>query len=192
MEKDNLNRMPTPPAAAEKQDHWNKVVLVDDKDRAIGWSDKLQAHQDGLLHRAFSIFIFDSSGNMLLQQRATAKYHGGGLWTNACCSHPQWQEDVKDSARRRLLYEMGIRCEISEVFTFIYHTPVENDLIEHEFDHVFLGFYDQAPIPNPLEVRDFRWIAIPDLINDVKRSPENYTYWFKSALPLILEALEKK
>ena len=114
----------------------NKVVLVDEQDHALGEMDKMEAHEKGMLHRAFSIFIFNSERQMLIHQRAQHKYHGGGLWTNACCSHPQWGEEIKASASQRLAYEMGLKCDIDHLFSFMYHTPVENNLIEHEYDHV--------------------------------------------------------
>lgn len=177
------------PSVHDEEENWSKVVLVDDNDESIGEADKLIAHQKGLLHRAFSVFLFNSEGKMLLQQRAEGKYHGAGLWTNACCSHPQDGEDIKESATRRLLYEMGITCDISKVFAFTYHTEVENGLIEHEYDHVFLGISDKQPQPNPLEVKDYKWITTTELLNEIETSPKKYTYWFRMAMPIILNAL---
>lgn len=170
----------------------DKVVLVDDQDAPIGQMDKLEAHQKGALHRAFSIFLFNSNGEMLLQQRAKEKYHGGGLWTNACCSHPQWDEDILESALERLEFEMGIRCDIQEAFTFSYKTAVENDLIEHEVDHVFIGHTDIDPKPNREEVQDFKWMNINHLLKDAQQNHGNYTYWFKMALPAISDFYEKQ
>lgn len=159
----------------------DKVVLVDINDNAIGTMDKLEAHQKGKLHRAFSVFLFNSKGEMLLQQRASDKYHGGGLWTNACCSHPQLGEDIQSSALERLNYEMGLSCPIKEVFSFIYHAPVENGLIEHEYDHVYIGFTDAQPTPHPYEVQDYRWVAPDNLEKEMQEHPEIFTYWFKKA-----------
>lgn len=164
----------------------NKVVLVDENDQPIGEMDKMEAHEKGILHRAFSIFIFNSKGEMLIHQRANKKYHGGGLWTNACCSHPQWDEDIKESAEQRLQFEMGLQCNLKKVFAFIYHTPVENDLIEHEYDHVLVGYTDLLPIPNADEVENYQWIERSDLLKKVADQPDLFTYWFRMALPRII------
>ena len=169
----------------------NKVVLVDTSDKAYAEMDKNEAHIRGELHRAFSVFLFNSNGEMLIHQRAADKYHGAGLWTNACCSHPQWGEDIKQSALSRLTYEMGIECDIQEVFSFIYHAHVENGLIEHEFDHVFIGFTDDLPNFNPSEVADYQWIRILDLQHDIQHHPYKYTYWFQRALPDVIDILPK-
>lgn len=169
----------------------NKVVLVDQNDQTVGEMDKLLAHERGELHRAFSIFIFNSRGDMLIHQRAADKYHGGGLWTNACCSHPQLHEDLEQGALQRLQFEMGLVCPINPLFSFIYHAKVENDLIEHEFDHVFVGYSDDTPLPNPAEVQDFRWISVSKLQEEIRTLPEKFTYWFKSALDQVLSTLEQ-
>lgn len=160
----------------------NKVVLVTVDDEPIGEMDKMEAHLKGALHRAFSIFIFNSNGEMLIHQRAANKYHGGGLWTNACCSHPQWNEDVKESALERLQFEMGLQCDIHEAFSFVYKTKVENGLIEHEFDHVFIGYTDETPMPNDAEVQNFQWISPNALQRKIDTHPQDFTYWFKFAL----------
>lgn len=160
----------------------DKVVLVDENDFPLGEMEKLEAHLKGALHRAFSVFVFNPNGEMLIHQRAAGKYHGAGLWTNACCSHPQWGEDVRESARERLQYEMGLDCELEKRFSFHYHTPVENNLIEHEFDHVFRAITDQQPDPHPKEVQDFRWMPMDVLLEDIKTFPQRYTFWFKKAL----------
>jgi isopentenyl-diphosphate delta-isomerase len=167
----------------------NQVVLVDEQDQALGEMDKMEAHQKGALHRAFSIFILNSNGQMLIHQRANHKYHGGGLWTNACCSHPQWGEDILVSAGQRLGYEMGLTCALKEVFSFVYNTPVENNLIEHEYDHVLVGYTDQQPLPNPDEVQDYRWISRGDLMQEIAAKPDQFTYWFRMALPRIITQL---
>lgn len=164
----------------------NKVVLVDENDQPIGEMDKMEAHEKGILHRAFSIFILNSKGEMLIHQRANKKYHGGGLWTNACCSHPQWGEDIKESAEQRLQFEMGLQCNLKKVFAFVYHTPVENDLIEHEYDHVLVGYTDLLPIPNADEVENYQWIERSDLLKKVTDQPDLFTYWFRMALPRII------
>lgn len=158
------------------------VLLVDINDKPLAEVDKLKAHQMGLLHRAFSVFIVNSKGEMLIHQRAKNKYHGAGLWTNACCSHPQLNEDIKESALERLDYEMGLSCEIKETFTFVYKIPVENNLIEHEYDHVFLGKTDEDPKINLEEAQDFKWINIEGLLNDIETNPKKYTSWFKMAI----------
>ena len=167
----------------------DKVVLVDQHDKAIGEMDKIEAHQKGFLHRAFSIFLFNNKGEMLIHQRAKHKYHGAGLWTNACCSHPQLGEDIKLSAMERLQFEMGIQCNIEKVFSFIYNTSVENNLIEHEFDHVFIGYTDAAPKPNVEEVQSFKWIDTTILSKDIQEHPDQYTYWFKMVFSKILDSL---
>jgi isopentenyl-diphosphate delta-isomerase len=157
----------------------NNVVLVDHDDGAIAVMDKLEAHRKGLLHRAFSIFIFNSKGEMLLQQRAAQKYHGGGLWTNACCSHPQWDEDITESAAQRLQYEMGISCDLEHVFKFIYRADVENNLIEHELDYIFVGHTDDMPVVNHAEVQNYQWISPEILVQKLQSHPELFTTWFK-------------
>jgi isopentenyl-diphosphate delta-isomerase len=163
------------------------VILVNQFDEQVGTMEKIKAHQQGLLHRAFSIFIFNEEGKLLLQQRADGKYHGAGLWTNTCCSHPQDKENLLESALERLNYEMGFKCDLQKIFSFIYQAPVENNLIEHEFDHVFIGFYNQDPIPNPLEVKSYAWADIHWIRNDVKLHPEKYTIWFRTIWERVLE-----
>lgn len=165
----------------------DKVVLVDKEDNTLGEMDKLKAHQQGRLHRAFSVFIFNSKGEILLQQRATNKYHGANLWTNACCSHPQLNDDIKDSAIERLNFEMGMDCNLEKAFSFTYKITVENNLMEHEFDHVFVGLSNQNPKINIDEVMDYKWLDLNTLRNDIENNPLTYTYWFKMALPKILE-----
>lgn len=167
----------------------NKVVVVDSNDLALGEMDKTEAHQRGILHRAFSLFIFNDKNEMLLHQRADNKYHGAGLWTNACCSHPQWDENVKESAVERLNYEMGLHCDIQKAFSFVYHTSVENGLIEHEYDHIFIGFTNAEPKPNPCEVKAYKWLKPEFITADIEHHPEHYTYWFKSALPKVIACL---
>jgi len=162
-----------------------EVVLVDEQDQPTGTMEKMEAHQKGLLHRAFSVFIFDSKGRMLLQQRAAEKYHGAGLWTNACCSHPYPGEETKDAAERRLAEELGFHTELSEIFSFTYHASVENNLIEHEFDHVFAGEYGAIIYPNPHEVADYTYVTMEQIRQNMERHPEKFTSWFKIAFPKI-------
>ena len=154
------------------------LILVDDKDNSIGSEGKLSIHQQGLLHRAFSIFIFDSKGRLLLQQRAYGKYHSAGLWTNSCCGHPRWGEGTEAAASRRLQEEMGFSTRLKRVSSFIYHTEVPGNLIEYEFDHIFVGLFDGEPQINSDESEDWQWIDISQLIHNVDSHPEHFTVWF--------------
>lgn len=155
------------------------VVLVDETDNPIGLMEKQQAHVAGLLHRAFSVFVFNPKGELLLQQRAADKYHSPLLWTNTCCSHPRENETYLEAAHRRLQEEMGFDCELEGKFHFIYKAQLEEKLFEHELDHVFTGFYDGEISINKEEVADYQWISMEDLISDMKSNPENYTVWFR-------------
>ena len=155
------------------------VVLVNENDNQIGIMEKMAAHIVPRLHRAFSIFIFNSKGELLLQQRAFSKYHSPGLWTNTCCSHPRDGESVDKAAERRLLEEMGLQCPMHEVFTFIYKAPVGLGLVEHEYDHVFFGQCDDAPVINTEEVASWKYMSLDDIASDMKAHPECYTEWFK-------------
>lgn len=159
-----------------------KVILVDREDRELGVMPKLEAHEKGLLHRAFSVFIFNTEGELLLQKRAITKYHSAGLWSNTCCSHPRPGETTQAAAERRLLEEMGISCPIREVFSFTYHAPLENGLIEHEFDHVFMGISNTIPKPNPEEVSAWTFLSRDVVMAELQASPENYTAWFRICL----------
>lgn len=156
-----------------------QVILVDKNDQELGTMPKLLAHQQGQLHRAISVFIFDLDGNWILQQRAGGKYHSSNLWSNTACSHPLPGETTIDAANRRLVEEMGIDCRLEKAFSFIYRAELDNDLIEHELDHVYVGFTSQIPHPNPDEVSAWRVIDFTLLDGDVKENPENYTEWFK-------------
>ena len=158
------------------------VILVDEHDNPIGTMEKMEAHRKGLLHRAFSILVFNSKGQMLLQKRAGSKYHSGGLWTNTCCSHPLPDETLETATRRRLLFEMGIDLKSDFVFKFIYNIRLDRNLTEHELDHVFVGVYDGLPHVNPAEVEDWKFIDVDELRKDVTQHPENYTHWFKLIL----------
>ena len=156
-----------------------EVVLVDRDDNVIGSMEKLEAHQKGLLHRAFSIFVFNSNNELLIHKRAMGKYHSEGLWTNTCCSHPMPGESIIDAAHRRLNQEMGFDCEMQSIFSFIYYVSLENELVEHELDHVLVGRFDGKPILNTEEASEFKWESLEKIINDIKSKPDEYTYWFK-------------
>lgn len=159
-----------------------RVVIVDDSDTEIGTRDKLEAHELGALHRAFSVLIYNSEGEFLLQRRAQEKYHSPGLWSNACCSHPRPGERIEDAVERRLMEELGLNCKTRFSFKFKYHVAFENGLIEHEIDHVFIGQCDHLPELNPDEVSEFRYISIDDLKSEIGRNPENFTFWLKRIL----------
>ena len=167
------------------------VILVDEKDNQVGLMPKLEAHQKGLLHRACSEFIFNSDYKLLLQKRASSKYHSGGLWTNTCCSHPRDGEDIIDAANRRLNEEMGIKTSLRKVFDFIYTAELDNNLIENEFDHVLYGVYDIDPILNKEEAEDFKWIDMETLKNDIENNTDQYTVWFKIAFDYFYNYLKK-
>ena len=167
------------------------VILVDEKDNQVGLMPKLEAHQKGLLHRAFSVFIFNSDYKLLLQKRASSKYHSGGLWTNTCCSHPRDGEDTADAANRRLYEEMGIKTSLRKVYEFIYRAELDNNLIENEFDHVFYGIYNDDPVLNTDEADDFKWIDMETLKNDIDNNPDQYTVWFKIAFDYFYNYLKK-
>lgn len=163
-----------------------KVILVNEKDKPIGIGEKLKVHRQGKLHRSFSILIFNSKGEMLIQKRAEKKYHSPGLWSNSCCSHPRPNETLIEAAKRRLKEEMGVESDLNEIFSFKYLAKVGN-LIENEFDHVFLGKFDGNLIVNKEEIEDWRWISLEELKKEMKENPEKYTIWFK----LILDHAKK-
>jgi isopentenyl-diphosphate delta-isomerase len=169
-----------------------EVILVNENDEPIGLMEKMEAHQKGLLHRAFSVFIFDSKGKILLQQRSAEKYHGANLWTNACCSHPLPNEKVEDAAQRRLKEELGFITRLHEIFSFIYHASVENDLVEYEFDHVFAGEYEGHIFPNSDEVANYNYKGMDDVKQEIELNPERFTSWFKIAFPRIEEWWREK
>lgn len=158
------------------------VILVDADDVAVGTAGKLDAHRRGLRHRAISAFVRNSKGEFLLQQRNPAKYHSGGLWTNACCSHPLPGEDVASAARRRLAQEMGVTCPLDPMFVFQYSTPVPGGLIENEVVHVFGGQHDGPVKPDPAEASDWKWVTFAELKADLRARPEAYTAWFRQYL----------
>ncbi len=154
------------------------MILVDQNDNEIGTLPKLETHEKGLLHRAFSIFIFNNQGQMLLQQRAAAKYHSPLLWTNACCSHPRLGETVLQAAQRRLQEEMGFVTGLTPKFSFIYKAEFDNGLTEHELDHVLVGTFDGTPVINKEEVEDYKWMSMNELNKDMMVNPHLYTVWF--------------
>lgn len=168
------------------------VVLVDENDNEIGIQEKIKAHKDAKLHRAFSIFIFNSEGEMLLQQRACDKYHSGCLWTNATCSHPRPGENIEQAAHRRLQEEMGFDTELTKSFDFIYKAEFDQGLTEHEFDHVFLGQYDGPIKLNAEEAEDYKWIDLNTLKKEIKDNPDRYTVWFRIALDRVLNFLNNE
>lgn len=157
-----------------------KVLLVDEHDNVIGEEEKLSAHQKAMLHRAISVFIFNSSGDFLIQKRARSKYHSAGLWANTCCSHPRFGEDAILAARRRLKEEMGIEgVNLNELFSFIYKAELDHGLTENELDHVFFGIYDGEPVINKNEVETYKYVSYSFLKKDIKHHSEIYAEWFK-------------
>jgi len=162
------------------------VVLVDPLDNEIGTAPKLRAHHDGSLHRAVSVFLHDRDGRMLLQRRAAGKYHSAGLWSNATCTHPRPGENPHRAATRRLREEMGLETELEHVFAVIYRLDVGGGLIEHEFDHVYVGEVARDPDPNPAEVMDWRWVTPAGLIQELGERPEAFSPWFRLIVPRLL------
>lgn len=156
-----------------------KVILVDGQDNELGLMEKIEAHEKGLLHRAFSVFVFNSKNELMLQQRSDNKYHSGGLWTNTCCSHPRLGETLVEAAKRRMMEEMGFTCELSHEFSFIYKAELDNNLTEHELDHVFFGFYDGLPLLNSEEAKAWKYASVEEIKNDIQKNPQHYTEWFK-------------
>ncbi len=163
-----------------------QVILVNEQDEEIGTMEKMEAHQKAALHRAFSVFVFNKKGEMLMQQRALSKYHSGGLWTNACCSHPRPGEQISDAAQRRLQEEMGFATPLNKVFDFTYNAPFDNGLTENEFDHVFIGTYDGTIKPEASEVKDYCYKSMRDIEDSLQSHPKKYTAWFHIAFPRVL------
>ena len=157
----------------------NYVILVDEKDNPLGTMEKIEAHEKARLHRAFSVFIYNSKNELMLQQRALTKYHTPGLWTNTCCSHQKLEESNIEAGKRRLQEEMGFSTELKETISFIYKAPFENGLTEHEFDYILVGEYQDDPQPNPDEVHNWKWMNLDDIENDMNKNPNLYTEWFK-------------
>jgi isopentenyl-diphosphate delta-isomerase len=158
------------------------IILVNEHDEEIGTGEKLMVHQQGLLHRAFSILIFNKNNELLIHQRTPHKYHSGNLWTNTCCGHPNANEEINDAAHRRLVEEMGFDTPLDFLFKFQYRAEFENGLVENEIDHVFVGNYNETFEVNPEEVADYQWITIEKLLKDVSQNPIKYTFWFKEIL----------
>lgn len=158
------------------------VVLVDRSDTPLGTLEKQQAHREGRLHRAISVIVFNGHGETLLQRRAAAKYHSGGQWANACCSHPRPGEPVADAARRRLAEEMGIDAEVHPAFEFVYRAEVGDALVEHEYDHVFVARWEGEPAPDPEEVEGWRWVPAATLPAAAAEAPSSFTPWFRMIL----------
>lgn len=169
----------------------SEVILVNENDEQVGTMDKLEAHLQAKLHRAFSVFIFNSNGQMLLQQRAADKYHSAGLWTNACCSHPSPGEDTNMAVLRRLQEEMGFSTSVIRIFDFTYKAEFDNGLVEYEFDHVYLGVYNGEVYPNPDEVQDFCYKELEEIKEQMDQQPEEFTAWFHIAFPLLEKWLMK-
>ena len=155
------------------------VILVDEQDNPIGLMEKIEAHEKALLHRAFSVFVFNEKNELMLQQRAAEKYHSPLLWTNTCCSHQRDGESNIEAGKRRLQEEMGFSCELEELFSFIYKAPFDNGLTEHELDHVMIGRFNDEPIINPEEVASYKWMQLEEVKSDIENHPEKYTAWFK-------------
>jgi len=161
------------------------VILVDEQDNPVGTMGKMEVHEKALLHRAFSVFIFNDKREMLLQKRAASKYHSAGLWTNTCCSHPKPGETTEAAAIKRLQEEMGFSTPISKAFSFVYKAPFDNGLTEHEYDHVFTGTFNGLINPDPREVSDYCYQSIETVKENVQTHPDHFTEWFKIALPKV-------
>jgi isopentenyl-diphosphate Delta-isomerase len=159
----------------------DQVILVDPDDVAVGYDDKLTAHREGKLHRAFSVFVVNSGGELLLQRRAESKYHSGGLWSNTCCSHPRPGERTRHAAQRRLVEEMGFACDVTPLYRFIYRAELDGGMIEHECDYVYLGRFNGRPDPDPREVAAWRWASPETITRELEDAPERFTFWFDLA-----------
>lgn len=168
------------------------VILVDKMDRPRGLMEKMEAHHKAELHRAFSVFVFNAKGETMLQRRALSKYHSPGLWTNTCCSHPREGETVESAALRRMEEEMGFTTEVRKVFDFVYKADVGQGLIEHEFDHVLTGFYEDAPRLNPEEAMEWKWMPMDAIAREMEAHPEQFTVWFRIAFPRVKAFAEEK
>ena len=169
----------------------DEVILVNKNNEILGYMEKIEAHKKGLLHRAFSVFIFNSNKEILLQKRASIKYHSGGLWTNTCCSHPKKNESFFDAANRRLFEEMGMTSNLKEAFQFIYKAELDNNLIEHELDVVFIGYSDEKPIINKNEVDEFKYISISKLKIDIMNNPDHFTKWITICIDKVYDFIKQ-
>lgn len=163
------------------------VIIVNEADEVLGSEEKIRTHEIGALHRAFSIFVFNSRGQLLLQKRASTKYHSRSLWSNTCCGHPRPNESIEQAAHRRLKEEMGFDCPLKKIFSFIYRAELDTNLIEYEYDHVFVGVFDHHATPNKNEVDDWRWIDILTLEKDIEENSNQYTCWLKLSLKKTIE-----
>jgi len=168
-----------------------KVILVDQYDNPIGEMEKMEAHEKAVLHRAFSVFVFNQNNELMLQQRALTKYHSPGLWTNTCCSHPRTGETLLEAGHRRLQEEMGFDCKLEKIFDFIYKAELDKGLTEHEFDHVLVGRFTESPRINPDEVHHWKWMSMEAIAADMQSNPDSYTIWFKIAFDRVNEFLKK-
>jgi isopentenyl-diphosphate delta-isomerase len=166
-----------------------QLILVNEHDEAIGTMEKMEAHRRALLHRAFSVFVFNNQAQLLLQQRANDKYHCGGMWTNTCCSHPRPNEETLAAASRRLQEEMGFTTPLKKVFDFVYKAPFSNGLTEYEFDHVFVGYYDGPIEANPAEVADYKYLEVDEIHRLITQQPQVFTPWFQIAFPKLMDWL---
>ena len=166
-----------------------EVILVNIEDEPIGLMEKMEAHQRGLLHRAFSVFLFNDAGELLLQRRALKKYHSGGLWTNTCCSHPRDKENLQEAGRRRLKEEMGFTTDLKPVHSIIYKANLDNEMIEHEFDHILVGKFNGVPLPNIDEVVDWKFVDLETIQAEINKTPDVYTVWFKLIFSESIEIL---
>jgi len=168
-----------------------KVILVNQKDEPIGLMPKMEAHEKGLLHRAFSVFIFNERNELMLQQRALSKYHSPGLWTNTCCSHQREGESNIEAGKRRLQEEMGFSTDLKDTISFIYKAPFDNGLTEHEFDHILVGNYNDAPELNLEEAESWKWMDLEEVKNDMELNPSVYTEWFKIIFDKYYQSIER-
>ena len=166
-----------------------RVLLVNRQDEVIGIEDKMRAHLLGTLHRAFSVFVINSAGKLLLQRRAATKYHSRNLWSNTCCGHPRPEETIARASRRRLREEMGLELNLKEVFSFVYRANLEDGLIENEYNHVLVGVFEGVPKPDPAEISEWRWVDLQEVSGDLKKNPANYTYWFRISFDRFLRVL---
>jgi isopentenyl-diphosphate delta-isomerase len=168
-----------------------QVILVDREDNVLGTMDKMDAHVLGKLHRAFSVFIFNDKGELLLQQRAIEKYHSGGKWTNTCCSHPRFGEDTLSAAHRRLQEEMGMECNLQYAFNFTYKAELLQGIEEHEYDHVYFGLSNALPVPDPSEVSAYKYLSMEALAKDIKMNPSDYSEWLKICFEEVQESIKR-
>ena len=168
----------------------DELILFDIFDRPLGHGEKLDVHQRGLLHRAFSVFLFDGD-KMLLQRRAEGKYHSGGLWANSCCSHPRYGEELEEAVHRRLRQELGVDCAVEERFSFVYRTEFADGLSEYEYDHVFTGEYSGAVCPAADEIAEVRWMTLDERASAMTREPQKFASWFIIAASRLIRSMQK-